>query len=126
MLSCKIRFMEKFEKLYHTRWSKWRLFPNPEKGEYLYAPFGAGVYQLRNKETGQYVLFGTSVNLSFRMSSLLPKPYGVGKRNNQEKREYVWEHINEVEYRTIAFTSKKIAKSFESFVKGREDYLFKT
>jgi len=118
--------MEKFEILYHTRWSKWRLFPNPEKGEYLYAPFGAGVYQLRNKKTGQYILFGTGGNLAYRMSSLLPEPYGEGTRRNTKKREYVWEHINEVEYRTIAFTSKESAKSFESFVKGQEDYLFKT
>lgn len=118
--------MEEFRTLYDTGWSEWRLFPNPEKGEYLYAPFGAGVYQLRNRRTGQYVLYGRSGNLAFRMSSLLPKPYGEGTRDNVEKREYVWEHIDDIEYRTIAFSSKETAKLFESFVKGREDYLYNT
>lgn len=30
--------MENYIKLYNTRWSEWRVFPNPLKGEYLYAP----------------------------------------------------------------------------------------
>ena len=118
--------MEDFKTLYHTGWSEWRLFPNPEKGDYLCAPFGTGVYQLRNKKTGQYILFGTGCNLAYRMSSLLPELYGAGMRRNTQKREYVLEHINDVEYRTIAFTSKEIAKSFESFVKRQEYYLFNT
>lgn len=118
--------MEDFSTLYDTGWSEWRLFPNPEEKEYLYAPLGAGVYQLRNKRTGLYVLFGTGGNLAYRMSSLLPKPYGKGTRRNEKKREYVWEHINELEYRTIAFTSEENAKSFESFVKSKEDYIFNT
>ena len=118
--------MEEYVELYNTGWSDWRPFPNPEKGEYLYAPFGAGVYQLKNKETGQYILFGTGRNLAYRMSSLLPEPYGEGTRNNAGKREYVWEHIDDMEYRTIAFASKEMAKSFESFVKMQECYIFNT
>ena len=39
-------------------WSEWRCFPDPQKGQYLYAPFGGGVYRLRNKATKEYVLFG--------------------------------------------------------------------
>ena len=112
--------MEEFEILYKKGWSEWRPFPNPMNKEYLVAPFGAGVYQLRNKKVGEFILFGTGGHLAYRMSSLLPKPYGEGTRGNTKKREYVWKHINEVEYRTIAFASKIKAKSYESFVKRQE------
>lgn len=40
--------MEELEKIYNTGWSDWKSFPDPRKGEYLIAPFGSGVYQLRN------------------------------------------------------------------------------
>ena len=117
--------MEDFATLYNTGWSEWRPFPNPEKGEYLYAPFGPGVYQLRNRKTGQYVLFGRSKNVAWRMSSLLPKPYGRGTRDNSDKRENVRNNIDDIEYRTIAIDSKKI-KSFETFVKKQERYIYDT
>lgn len=118
--------MDDFATLYDTGWSEWLQFPNPEKKEYLYAPFGPGVYQLRNRKTGQYVLFGTGGNLAFRMSSLLPEPYGQGTRKNIGKRNYVLKNIDDIEYRTIAFASKEMAKSFEDFVKMKESYIFNT
>lgn len=118
--------MNDFVTLYKIGWSDWKPFPNPKKKEYLYAPFGSGVYQLRNKKTQEYVLFGTGGNIAYRMSSLLPEPYGQGTRKNTEKREHVWNNIDDMEYRTIAFASKKMAKSFENFVKKQEKYLFNT
>lgn len=118
--------MDDFATLYDTGWSEWLQFPNPEKKEYLYAPFGPGVYQLRNRKTGQYVLFGTGGNLAYRMSSLLPEPYGEGTRKNSAKRNYVWDNIDDIEYRTIALDSKEMAKSFETFVKRQECYIYNT
>lgn len=118
--------MEEYVELYETGWSEWGPFPNPEKGEYLYAPFGAGVYQLRNKKEQKYVLFGTGSHLAYRMSSLLPEPYGQGTRKNTGKRNYVLKNIDDIEYRTIAFASKEMAKSFENFVKIKESYIFNT
>ena len=58
-------------------WSEWRCFPDPQKGQYLYAPFGGGVYRLRNKATKEYVLFGKSKHVARRMSSLLPPHWVV-------------------------------------------------
>ena len=118
--------MKDFEALYKTGWSEWRAFPNPEKKEYLYAPFGPGVYQLRNKKTGVFVLFGTGGHLAQRMTSLLPEPYGKGTRRNTDKRNYVWDNIDDVEYRTIALESDKLVRSFESFVRKQETYIYKT
>lgn len=118
--------MDEYVELYKTGWSEWRTFPNPEKKEYIYAPYGAGVYQLRNRETQEFVLYGTGGNLAYRMSSLLPEPYGQGTRKNRGKREYVWKHIDKMEYRTIAFASKEMAKLFENYVKQQEYYIFNT
>ena len=72
------------------------------------------------------MLFGTGGNLAYRMSSLLPEPYGQGTRKNTGKRNYVLKNIDDIEYRTIAFASKEMAKSFENFVKIQECYIFNT
>lgn len=118
--------MDDFATLYNTGWSEWLQFPNPEKKEYLYAPFGPGVYQLRNRKTGQYVLYGESKNVAFRMSSLLPYPHGAGTRNKSAKRNYVWDNIDYIEYRTIALDSKEMAEDFEDFVEMQERYIYNT
>lgn len=118
--------MEHFERLYKNAWSDWISFPDPRKGEFLFAPFGSGVYQLRNKKTNEFVLFGTSKNLAFRMTSLLPKPFGAGKRKNNDKRNYVLNNIQDIEYRTISFIDNIDAKRFESYIKHVENYLFNT
>ena len=110
-----------------SRWSKWMPFPNPRKNGYIYAPFGAGVYELRRKSTGRKVLFGKSGNLAFRMSSLLPKPYGRGTRKNEPKQEYVLKYISDLEYRTVSCRTKEEANAAEKKLKkNRDDYLFKT
>lgn len=116
--------MEEFEKLYNTGWSDWKSFPDPRKGEYLTAPLGSGVYQLRNKKNDKYVLFGTGTHLAYRMTSLLPKPFGAGTRNNKDKRNYVLNHIQDIEYRTISFIDNRDAKLFEYYVKFAEEHLF--
>jgi hypothetical protein len=99
-------------------WSEWRSFPNPQKCEYLIAPFGAGCYELRNRRTGKLVLFGKAQNVAARMSSLLPAPFGCGTRNNTEKREYVLANISVVEYRTIAFATAEESISTSGFEKA--------
>lgn len=109
-----------------SSWSKWIPFPDPRKNGYLYAPFGAGVYELRRRSTGRKVLFGKGGNLAFRMSSLLPKPYGCGVRKNKQKREYVLEYIEDIEYRTLPCSSIEEANFEEiKLKKNRDDYLFK-
>ena len=78
-------------------WSSWKAFPDPRTGAYLYAPFGPGVYELRNARTSELVLFGRSKNLAWRMSSLLPRPHGAGSRRNEEKKKYVLTHLADIE-----------------------------
>ena len=109
-------------KLYQSGWSKWEKFPDPLKGEYLNAPIGPGVYQLRDKKTGELIMFGRSKNVAFRMTSLIPD--GSGMRKNTRKSEYVGDNLNDVEYRTIAFKTEDEAKEFETYVKHQGTYIF--
>ncbi|MBI5748378.1 MAG: hypothetical protein HZA00_04570 [Nitrospinae bacterium] len=108
---------------------KWRQFPNPEKSELLHAPFGAGVYKLRHKLSKENILFGSSKNVAYRMTSLLPD-YG-GNRKNEDKREHVKKYIDDIEYTTIACNSEEEAREIEEEIKkkiekGQCHYIFDT
>ena len=107
-------------------WSKWRPFPDPRQNGLLTAPYGAGCYDLRHRATKQEILFGVSANVAARMSSILPIPHGVGKRDNYKKRDYVFLHLSDIEYRTIAFTTRLEAVEVERKLKTSGEYLFLT
>lgn len=108
----------------NKNWSKWESFPDPRKQEYIFAPFGYGVYQLYNKADKIHVLFGRGNNLAYRMTSLLPEPYGQGKRDNESKRIYVLENIAFIKYRTIPFSNENKMKEFELELKKLRIHLF--
>jgi hypothetical protein len=109
-----------------VEWTEWRPFPDPRQCEYLYAPFGPGVYELRNHRTGQHVLFGRGENVAYRMSSLLPSPLGHGTRNNADKRQYVLQHLPDIEYRTMACASRQETLEFEAALKYSQRFIFRT
>ena len=104
-------------------WSEWRLFPDPRQLGILVAPFGPGCYELRDGE--QLVLYGKSSHVAYRMTSLLPKEWGCGTRNNRQKREYVFAHLGTIEYRTLACATADEATDQERRILSRgSNYLF--
>ena len=105
-------------------WSEWSPFPDPRNRGILSAPFGPGLYQLRNLETGEYVLFGKGNNLANRMTSLLPPPYGQGTRNNTKKQDYVFTNLSNIQYRTLALNDNLKMKTLELELKYSQDYIF--
>jgi hypothetical protein len=107
-------------------WSPWLPFPDPRKGDYLTAPFGPGVYQVRRRGQADMVLFGRGGHCASRMSSLLPKPMGTGTRNNSAKRRYILLHIRDLEYRCRACKSRGDATAVENAVRSECSYLFAT
>lgn len=109
-------------------WSRWHPFPDPRAHGVLRAPLGPGVYDLRNRETGEAVLFGIGGRCALRMSSLLPRPYGAGTRNNEAKRRYVLDHIADIEYRTLACATRAEAAEVERAIKRERghEYRFAT
>lgn len=94
-------------------WTDWRPFPDPRRGELLVAPLGAGVYQLRRRDTLELILFGIGGHVTARMASLLPEPLGCRGRNNTAKRSYLLEHLPKVEYRTMPCSSRAEAAVVE-------------
>jgi hypothetical protein len=105
--------------------TQYRPFPNPRKAEYLHAPFGPGLYDLRRVSTKKPVLFGIGGNCAKRMTSLLPSDKGgSGSRNNSRKRNYVARHRNDIEYRTCALRTKEEAAELERTIKRELGHLY--
>lgn len=112
-----------------ARWSDWRQFPDFLEEGYLYVYVGPGVYELRNRETGELVLVGESGNLAYRMMSLLPESHGgVGTRRNDRKREYVAKHRQYIDYRTHTCATKAEAQELERRMRrdNKGKYIFPT
>lgn len=110
----------------HTsEWSAWQRFPDPASSDYLHAPFGPGVYELRNRATRKSVYCGKGKNVAYRMSSLIPRPHGAGKRNNTRLQQYVLTHLTDIDYRTLACASGAAAKAREAQIDKR-GFLFPT
>lgn len=105
-------------------WSEWRPFPDPRNFGILVAPFGPGVYELRNEETLVYC--GSGGNVAVRMSSLLPAPLGSGTRNNAKLRDYVLQNLHRIQYRTLACATREDANEREHQLKRGTNYLFHT
>ena len=105
-------------------WSSWFPFPDPAKAGILFAPIGPGCYDLRHGT--DKVLCGSGKNVAFRMTSLLPKPWGQGTRNNAEKREYVLRNLGQIEYRTAPCKDDRAAKKLEIELRQEGSYRFKT
>ena len=117
-------------------WTNWKSLPNPSKSNNSFRllimkavrnPSYPGVYQLKNNDTGEYVLFGVGVKVGERMCSLIPKEYGgVGRRNNHYKRDYVWKNIEYIQFRTITTETRIEALEIERFLKHKNIHIFNT
>ena len=108
-------------------WSAWQRLPNFRTKGYPVASGGPGVYELRRRSTGERILVGESKTLAKRMKSLLPKSHGgSGTRNNAVKREYVAEHLLDIEYRTCACATKAEAQEIERRLINKHTYIFST
>lgn len=109
-----------------SKWSKWQIMPCPEDCRSIQGPDGPGVYQIRNRVTGELIQFGIGIECRKRMKSLFPKPFGSGTRNNEAKRNYVLKNWQKLEYRTMATESKELAKVIEDGLKAMNNHLFNT
>ena len=118
--------MSRINAIEELEWSDWRLFPDPRKKGFLLAPYGYGLYQIKNIKTNEFILFGVGKNCAYRMSSLLPRPYGQGTRNNIPKRQYILENIECMHYRTIAFDKAKEMSEVERTIKELRIHKFNT
>ena len=107
-------------------WSNWKAMPSPENCKNIEGPEGPGVYQIRNKKTDEYIQFGESGTCQERMKSLFPKPYGVGTRNNEDKRIYILNNWRDLDYRTAKTDSKSEAVVIDRYLKSLKIHKFNT
>ena len=107
-------------------WSEWKPFPVPDQIRRITAPLGPGVYELKNHETGEYILVGISINIRNRMKSLMPPPYGVGRRNNYMKRQYVLDNYQDIVYRTVSTADRVEAEDIERSLLYSSKYIYNT
>jgi hypothetical protein len=105
-------------------WTEFSPFPSPLQRGYLLAPFGAGVYELKNVKTKELVYIGEGNHVALRMTSLLPTPFGEGTRNNLPLRSYIIENINDIHYRTFACSDKSDAKQLQDRMMETNKYIF--
>jgi excinuclease UvrABC nuclease subunit len=108
------------------KWCDWKPMPGPTECRNIIGPEGPGVYQIRNKKTGQYIQFGESQNCRKRMKSFFPKPYGAGTRNNEMKRNYILTNWKVLEYRTCPTNSKAEAVEIDRNLESLNNHLFNT
>lgn len=106
------------------KWTTFNLFPSPFEGGYLFAPFGAGVYELKNIDTNELVYVGEGANVAYRMSSLMPEPFGAGTRNNFKLRQYILKNVNVIQYRTLTCSDKICAKKIQNEMIANYNYIF--
>ena len=71
-------------------------------------------------------LVGISVGVRRRMKSLMPAPYGVGRRNNYMKRQYVLDNYQDIIYRTISTAYRVEAEDIERSLLYSGRYIYNT
>lgn len=107
-------------------WTEWVKMPSPETCKSIKAPEKAGVYQIKNFKTKEFIQFGESKICQYRMQSLFPKPYGRGTRNNEIKRIYILDNWKDLKYRTIKAATKEEAIMIDRFLKSLCIHKFNT
>src|SRR5690242_8366854 len=107
-----------------SEWSDWLPFPDLRNEGTFQAPEGPGVGEVHNKRTGEYVVPTASGTLRKWMRSLLPPTVGNGDRHNMRLRQYNLENAADLEYRTIACSSRTEAMRLRGQLCKTRNYLF--
>lgn len=102
------------------KWKDWRAMP--ENCNEIIGPENLGVYQVRNRATGELILFGNGVDCQKRMKSL----YTGHGRNNKDKVNHVKANWQDLEYRTIETNYKEEAEAIEGLLKAKRNHRFNT
>src|SRR5438067_2539924 len=97
-----------------SKWSEWKRYPRPGKGENIEAPITPGIYEVRFAGSGALHSFGAVDNVAQALS-LLP----IASKSWFGRREPAYQA--ELEYRTCATASKADAKAAAERMIGRRD-----
>lgn len=102
------------------RWTEWKRFPRPERGEHVEAPIGPGIYEVREVSSGALFTFGAADSVAQALAALASPPRSFTS----------WFRAGapvsppHLEYRTCATSTKAEAKTAaENMVNRRESWL---
>jgi hypothetical protein len=100
-----------------SKWSEWKRYPRPGRGENIEAPITPGIFEVRVAGTGALHSFDAVDNVAQALA-LLP----VGSKSWFGRREPT--ALPELEYRTCATSSRAAAKvAVERMIGRRETYM---
>jgi hypothetical protein len=98
-------------------WSSWKRFPDVASGDYVEAPMGPGVYEVRHTLTGRVVAFGHASNVANALSDLKLHG-GVGTFARLFRKQPLVSRVSDLEYRTCAAASRAEARTAASRLLG--------
>lgn len=90
-------------------WSNWKRFPNALSGDFVEAPIGPGVYEVRHTNTGELIAFGHAGNVANAIAEL--KVDGGGAWARIFRRDNPTPEVDNLEYRTCAAATRADAKT---------------
>lgn len=102
------------------RWTEWKQFPRPDRGELVEAPIGPGIYEVRELASGALFTFGAADSVATALAALAnpPRSFASWFRVGAPVRRPL------LEYRTCATSTRAEAKiAAADMVNRRETWL---
>src|SRR3954451_16684251 len=91
-------------------WTGWKRFTDAQGAEFVDAPAGPGVYEVRHTLTGRVVAFGHARNVSAALDELR-RNGGVGTFARLFRRQLPASRVSDLEYRVCAASTRSEAKT---------------
>lgn len=98
-------------------WSEWKRYPKIARGEFLEAPIGPGIFEVRRVSSGALFAFASADNLAEALSNL-----AFGSKSLMSwfgRRDPIT--LPDLEYRTISTATRANAKIAAERVIGRRE-----
>jgi hypothetical protein len=97
-----------------SKWSEWKRYPRPGRGENIEAPITPGIYEVRVAGSGALHSFEAVENVAVALAQLQ-----VGSRSWFGRRDAA--SLPDLEYRTCATSTRADAKAAAERMIGRRD-----
>ena len=101
-----------------ANWSTWKRFPNPERGGYVEAPIGPGLYEVRRISNGTLFDFNASGDVALALSTLIAKRSGFRALLGRGTPPLP---LDDLEYRTCPSETLDLARTAADRITGRRE-----
>ena len=101
-----------------SKWSEWKRYPRPGRGENIEAPITPGIYEVRIAGSGALHSFDAVDNVAQALAMLQ-----VGSRSWFGRRDP--NSLPDLEYRTCATSTKAEARAAAAGMTGRRELFFR-